>query len=208
MHASVAIPSTRRVAVRRAVALECAVTSNLWDECVPLLASDLSPFGMFVDSGLALDVGEEVVLSFRPPGWPGYGWPVTALAEVVRVSLGRRKSDSRPAGMGLRFTELEELERERMGALLQGLPPPLPRPRPEPEEDAVMVVDGVRFELVAEGELLSATRPSIEVVQSVSPRVVSRAKHRANKRLLRPSRRPVPTSCVSSARPPRLRLVG
>ncbi|MFI5307214.1 MAG: hypothetical protein ACHQ53_07680 [Polyangiales bacterium] len=203
MSASIAPQSSRRCAVRRAVRVECAVTSDLWDESVPLLATNLSPFGLWIDAGLALDVGEEVLVRFSPPGWPSWGWPVTALARVERVSLARRRNDHPVAGMGLSFIDLDAEERDRMAAALRGMPPPFPRPRPA--DDAVLIVDGIRFELCAEGELLGGGRPRVELPRPVAARSPLHAKHRARARALRPQR--IRTPIAARRRPPALRLV-
>jgi hypothetical protein len=203
MSTSAALQSSRRCAVRRAVRFECSVTSDLWDQCVPLVATNLSPFGLWLDSKLTLDVGEEVLLNFNPPGWPVWGWPVTAMAKVVRVSLARRRNDHPTPGMGLSFLDLDLEQQERMSATLRGLPPPLPRPRPA--DEAVLIVDGLRFELCAEGELLSVGRPRVQAAEPATARAPLRAKHRARARALRPQRmRPI--AVAKKRRPRALRL--
>jgi hypothetical protein len=195
---STATVSSRRNALRRAVRMECTVLSTLWDDTAPLMATDLSPFGLWLGTGLALDVGEEVVLSFRPPGWPEWGWPVTVLAEVARVNLPRRRGDRGASGMGLRFVDLDGEERERMMHLLHGLPPPLPPPRQLP--DALMLVDGIELELTAEAPLLTAGRPLVPQIALPAQHTVARSKHRSRRRAVR-AQRPQP------ARRPHLRLV-
>lgn len=126
------MPPSRRHSVRRAVDLPCAVRSELWSGPLPLSARDLSPDGLWLSSPLALDPGSQLVLAFRPPRWPLGRWPVLALGEVVRADLRRRRSDAGAPGMGVRFIDIADADRDRMHATLRGLPPPLPR-RPRPE---------------------------------------------------------------------------
>src|SRR5262245_20290159 len=97
-------PPSRRHTVRRAVDLACMARGDLWNGRLRFQARDLSPDGLWLATPFALDPGSELVLSFRPPRWPVGCFPVIAVGEVVRVDLRRRRSDSRPAGLGLRFT--------------------------------------------------------------------------------------------------------
>jgi PilZ domain len=217
MFPSIASVGSRRSALRRAVRMECQVLSALWDEIAPLMATNLSPYGLWLDSGLALDEGDEVVVSFRPPGWPDHGWPVTVMAEVVRVQLSRRQADSGPAGMGLRFIDLDPQEGARMSGLLRGLPPPLPPPRAAAE--AVLQVDGFELEWRAEGPLLHAVRaPKAPLATATRPPRASaapiaqrlRVRAHAVRRRFRP-RLPLPAPAPAVAATPRkarLRLVG
>jgi hypothetical protein len=153
-------PSRRR-ALRRAVSLECAVLSTDWSDVAPLIAADLSPFGMWLDTELLLEPGSELVVSFRPPRWPVWGAEITVLAEVVRVGLPRRRGDSGNPGMGLRFVDLDPQHAERMTGCLLGMPPTLPAvraQRAERSEEQLVLEDGTSFELRAEAELLTAGR--------------------------------------------------
>ena len=94
-----------------------------WDEPVGLSARDLSPGGMFVATDLPLEKGAELVLSFRVPECPR---EITVFGRVVRVCLPRRRTDSEPAGMGIRFLDITPLERIYVRGALRGVPPPLP----------------------------------------------------------------------------------
>jgi hypothetical protein len=165
------LPS-RRHAIRRAVHVECAIRSPLWDGSALYLATDLSPFGLWLSSPLALEAGESLTLSFRPPRWPEWAWPVTATGEVVRASVPRRRSDCAPAGMGVRFTEIDPGVAAHVAMVLRGLPPPLPvfsvsdaevelAAAPLPET-ALLVeeLEVALIELHAEAPLLTAGRPS------------------------------------------------
>lgn len=161
MPESVTTSPSRRRALRRAVSLECAVLSADWSDVAPLVAADLSPFGMWLDTELLLDPGSELVISFRPPRWPTWGSAITVLAEVVRVGLPRRRGDCGNAGMGLRFLDLDPEHAERMNGCLHGIPPTLPGVRAQRAErsDVHLVLDdGTSLELCAEAELLTAGR--------------------------------------------------
>jgi hypothetical protein len=143
------------------VAIECAVLSTDWMDVAALVAADLSPLGMWLDSDLPLEAGSEVVVSFTPPRWPVWGAPVTVLAEVVRVGLPRRRADCGSAGMGLRFLDLDPQHAARLALCLRGMPPMLPSlraQRAERSEEQLVLGDGTRFELRAEAPLLSIGR--------------------------------------------------
>ncbi len=121
-----------RRSLRRAVELECALQSDLWDGLIALSASDLSNEGVWLDTPYALEPGEELVLSFVPPG-ARQGEQVWAVAEVARVGLWRRRLDPWPAGMGLVFQYLSDVDRRFLARSLVGRPPRLPgRRRPPP----------------------------------------------------------------------------
>jgi len=121
---------SRRRSLRRAVTLPCALQSNYWDGSVSLSMSDLSEEGLWIDTSLALEPGEEIVLAFQPPGRRTA--ELWALAEVARVGMWRRADDVWPAGMGLLFTYVSNLDRRMLSHALQGRPPRLPARRPPP----------------------------------------------------------------------------
>ena len=121
------LPGSRR-ALRRAVHLDCDVVSPWWDEPVPHRATDLSPYGIWVESQFPLSLGDVAVLTFRPPRWRERA-EVIVFGAVRRVELRRRASDPRASGMGIEFLDLDDEEAEQLTRTLVGLPPPLPRPR-------------------------------------------------------------------------------
>jgi hypothetical protein len=121
----------RRRSLRRALSLECALQSELWDGLVSFGATDVSEEGLWVDTPYALDLGEELVLSFLPPGAPP-GQELWAVAEVARVGLWRRRSDPGPPGMGLAFRYVSAVDRRFLARALVGHPPRLPRRRGPP----------------------------------------------------------------------------
>jgi hypothetical protein len=186
--------------------MECSALSALWDDTAPMLATNLSPYGIWLGTTLALEVGEQMVLSFRPPHWPKSDEPMTVRAQVVRVRLPRRRADAGAAGMGLRFVDLDAGEHARIEDLLHGLPPPLPSCGEQPVEtrETQLLVDGVSFELCAQAPLLTfgRRRPAPPPPKTVEPRL----------RVKRPSRRRPRTSRHVArkimTRRPHLRLVG
>jgi PilZ domain len=169
--------SHRRRSLRRAVSLEASLLSDGWDGSVPFTATNLSPEGLWLETDLPLDLGEEVVVSFRPPTWSAEQ-PMRALARVTRVGLYRRKREHRRSGMGLRFVALDPIESAFLRSSLRGLPPPLPvrdarravieieRPSLDDSFGApdLTLADGRRFVFRAEGALLTAGRgPAPEI---------------------------------------------
>lgn len=117
-----------RRALRRAVTMNCSVMSRYWDGPVLHTASDLSPYGLWVDAMFPLDPGERLAVAFTPPRWR-VSPEIVVFAQVRRAVLGRRQRDDGAAGMGLEFLDLSRPERAALDALLKGLPPPLPRAR-------------------------------------------------------------------------------
>jgi hypothetical protein len=189
---------SRRRAVRRAVSLDCEIISDQWDEPASFHATDLSHLGLWVNTQLPLEVGEEVIVSLTPPRWPRKT-QLVALAMVARVGLYRRQCDFRESGMGMSFVDLETGEVPMLRDALRGMPPPLPRPvpvRPEvvvpetiepgrPSSDydpSLTLANGISIRFRAEGALLTSVPQ-----RSVSPlRLVCSNGRMANAIRLRP----------------------
>ena len=119
---------TRRRSLRRHVGVICSIASQLWDGTVEFAASDISHDGLWIDTPFPLELGDEVVLSFVPPG-AAYHDDVWAIAEVARVGLWDNSSVPWEAGMGLSFTYFSAIERRFLAQSLVGRPPRLPRKR-------------------------------------------------------------------------------
>jgi c-di-GMP-binding flagellar brake protein YcgR len=117
------VMKSHRRAVRRAVRLSCQVVSEEAFRLVGRRALDLSPAGMLLESDEELDLGEELLVSFRAPR---SGLFIDTRARVVRVVAGRRPGDHGRC-LGLRFEQLDPLMRSALSASLAGLPPPLPQ---------------------------------------------------------------------------------
>jgi Tfp pilus assembly protein PilZ len=113
-----------RFEIRKARRTDTEVISSLWDEPVPLLATDLSPAGLFIPSDILLEPGEIVVACFE---LPGHSEEFQLFGEVAWVSIPRRESDPvGSAGMGVRFVKTKPIERLVIRASVRRLPPPLP----------------------------------------------------------------------------------
>ena len=110
--------------------LDCEIMHSEADEPVTCRATDLSLYGMWLETSELVLPGDRVVLCFHPPDWPSPE-PITVFAEVTRVSIGRRHVDHGMTGMGVEFTDLSDAEKSALAACLRGLPPPLPRWRNE-----------------------------------------------------------------------------
>jgi len=84
---------------------------------------DLSPRGVLVSSAAMLKLGDEIFISFLPPG---DGRWMNAQAEVTRLIPGLRPWDPGPCA-GLVFTNLSAPKRGELLARLAGIPPTVPR---------------------------------------------------------------------------------
>jgi hypothetical protein len=112
-----------RRALRRAVEIPCELITRYLDEPLVYWATDLSPHGLWLDTGFPMEIGEVVVIGFEPAVW----WkarPLVLFAEVVRTTRGGS------AGMGLGFVDITDHEQRALRVWLRGRPPPLPRRRP------------------------------------------------------------------------------
>jgi len=112
------------------VELPCELISSYVDAPLLYWATDLSPFGIWLETPLPMQLGEQVVVCFEPPVW-WTGREITVFAEVARVTHGRQRAARRGepqqlSGMGLEFLDLSTHERRALTAWLRGRPPPLP----------------------------------------------------------------------------------
>jgi hypothetical protein len=108
-----ASPYARR-ASRRDVELSCDVICSDWDEPFTHSMNDLSAYGVWLRTSFPRQVGETVVLSFRPPKWGGQR-ELNVFARVARVKLARRGTTGRrTGGMGLVFTDLTGAEKRML----------------------------------------------------------------------------------------------
>lgn len=138
--------ASRRRSVRRAVAIETEITCGIWDGAVSLLATDLSPHGMWLETALPLDPGDEVSVRVSAPGFAAEA-PLCVTARVARVGLYRRRAERTKSGMGLAFAPLSPPDMARLVGHLRGLPPPMPRlaegAPPRPVADGGRAAHGV-----------------------------------------------------------------
>jgi len=111
----------QRRSCRRIVSFDCEIENDQWDGSVFLEAKDLSLRGVWVETLLPIEVGEKVVISLTPPGWPR-PVPLTTSAVVAHVEMPRRKTEFHAAGMDLVFTNLGNTERQLLEEVLRRLP--------------------------------------------------------------------------------------
>jgi hypothetical protein len=109
--------------VRRAVGLACTVVRERDFRVVAHQALDVSPDGMLVSTETPLEVGENMIVSFRATQ---LGLWFDTEASVARIVKGRRDGD-RGAGIGLSFSTLDRVKRLILRGHLRRIPPPLPR---------------------------------------------------------------------------------
>jgi PilZ domain len=109
-----------RRSMRRAVEVPCELVSHYADDAIMYRISDLSPYGVWIDTFMPLHPGAEVVVCFRPPFWRR---EIPSFARVARIVTGRLRRDRGPMGMGLELTDLSFDERMHIAASLRGIPP-------------------------------------------------------------------------------------
>jgi hypothetical protein len=114
-----------RRALRRAVQLPCELVSDHVDDPLLYWATDLTPYGIWLETRFPMALGEQVVLCFSPGIW----WEARDLmlfAEVTRVTHQRGVEER---GMGLEFLDITSHEQRALTAWLRNRPPPLPKRR-------------------------------------------------------------------------------
>lgn len=132
--ASMPVLLHKRFEVRKARLTPIVIASDLMPRPEVLVATEMSPRGLYIARDLLLPPGERVRVCFRL-GTPEL-WELDAV--VVHSMWQRRTGDVGASGLGLELLDPSPLERLKIRALLQKIPPPLPhscRPR-EPAADA------------------------------------------------------------------------
>jgi hypothetical protein len=109
--------------IRHALRLGCRVVEPRQFSLVADRMVDLSPEGALVRSDAGLEIGEEVVISFRATD---FGIWFDSVAEVTRVIHNRRPTDGGRC-FGLRFLTLPAVQRLILRGHLRRVPPPLPK---------------------------------------------------------------------------------
>lgn len=198
MLANASPQSYQRRSLRRAVSIDCEIESDLWDGQVPFRVTDLSDDGLWLRTGLSIECGEQLLVSFAPPRWPK-PQPLVALASVVRVAMPRRRSDGELSGMALQLLDLEPEDRQLLRSSLHGLPPRLrvekvrgAKPadsEPTPlcpmsyilsHESRFVLTDGTEIDLVAEAPLLTGGRAHDKArihVRAAETKLINRESH-------------------------------
>lgn len=107
---------------RRGVDIGCELVARSWDQPLPHRMTNVSAFGAWLQTSLPLEVGERVVVSFRPPRWRDRR-EITVFAEVTRNIKVRERNGVRRNGMGLEFIDMTAGERREMQYCLRAMPP-------------------------------------------------------------------------------------
>jgi hypothetical protein len=118
--------SVQRRAVRRAIRTECQAVALSEFRLLGRQLLDVSPQGLLVRCEYPARLGDDIVVSFRPPGADA-PW-LEAEAIVARLVHGYRAND-RGVCAGLSFTYIEKATRNELVARLAGYPPPIPQRR-------------------------------------------------------------------------------
>lgn len=113
----------QRREIRRAVRLMCRVVDEDAFKLIGDHALDVSPEGMLVRSDARIEVGADVIVSFRATD---FGIWFDTDASVARVIHGRRPGDSGRC-LGLNFKSLSSVHRLILRGHLRHVPPPLPK---------------------------------------------------------------------------------
>lgn len=122
MEIAMGSPESRRAA-RRAVDLSCEIIICRWDRPVRSRGTDLSPYGMWIETTVPLAVGEQVVVELSPPGRER---ALPLFARVMRIERDERDLVSGSIGVGLEFVNVTIWEQRILTGALRGLPPHLP----------------------------------------------------------------------------------
>ena len=133
------VPEGSRRGIRRSVKLDCELVSSREDEPLRFAMTDLSPFGMWVQTADPVRAGEQVVVCFEPRDVEPVADPtvlapwalgeIMVFAEVARVATSRRRVNEPGVGMGLEFLDLTGDEREAIDRWLRPRRAPIPRRR-------------------------------------------------------------------------------
>ena len=103
-----------RRAARRGVDVDCELMTSQQDSPIATRCTELSPYGMWLETGATADAGDEVVLCFVPPR-----------RDRELLVFGRVKRTSH-SGMAIEFESLDCFEQNSLADCLRGIPPRLP----------------------------------------------------------------------------------
>jgi hypothetical protein len=111
-------PEARRAA-RRAVNLSCEVITSAWDRPILSRCTDVSPYGMWVETSSPVALGDTVVVCFTPPKRRR---ELTLFGRVCRVDHREHGG----YGVGLEYDCVEWFEQKTLADSLRGIPPRFP----------------------------------------------------------------------------------
>ena len=112
----------KRFEVRKARLTPVVVSHDDWPWPEVLVASDVSPRGLFITGERRVREGEYLRLSYRL-GTDVFWEPEGV---VVHGLLRRRNVDARYSGLGVELVGVTPFERTKMRELLRKIPPPIP----------------------------------------------------------------------------------
>lgn len=108
-----------RRAARRGVDVACELMTSQQNSPITTRCTELSPYGMWLETGVAVDAGNEVVLCFVPPR-----------RDRELLVFGRVKRTTE-TGMAIEFESLDCFEEKTLADCLRGIPPRFPGQRPQ-----------------------------------------------------------------------------
>lgn len=111
-------PERERVAFRHRLNVPCEVVRERDFKLVALQTFDVSMTGMMVETLRDVSIGDEMIVTFRPPQSIRY---VDAQAIVSRVIAGNRRGDLGTA-VGLLFTEMDQASFVTLKTAMRRLP--------------------------------------------------------------------------------------
>jgi PilZ domain len=103
---------------RRAVDFACELVAAHWDRPVRARCTDVSPYGMWLETSLPVSAGDTVVISFTPPKRQ------REMMLFGTVCRSERSSDG--SGVGVEFASMEWFEQKTLADCLRGMPPRFP----------------------------------------------------------------------------------
>ncbi len=121
MNAMLDMPPVREV--RRTARISCQVVRLRDFRLVADQILDISEHGMLVGPADPVLTGDEVIISFQPPGLLDY---IDAEAVVARIVHGRRPGETRRE-LGLELSYADRFTRKLLKAFSRRLPPVPPR---------------------------------------------------------------------------------
>lgn len=152
------LSTSSRRAVRRDVRTRCQAVGLSRFRLLGEQVLDLSPRGMLVACDTGVELGEDVLVSFRAPGQDRL-W-MDAEAQIARVVNGYRPGD-RGYCIGLDFTYLERVDRNELLTRLVGVPPPVPQRRLRGARDRRRGPGSVRIDAIVSIGAIARARAMI-----------------------------------------------
>ena len=131
----VEVSTNERHTLRRGVSMDIELIASRWDQPRLHRVLDLSESGLRIAAGTRLPIGEDVVVSFTPPGW----WIFGEITLFARVKQETARKEGAAATMGMEFIDLPKGLEVEMKRSLRGLPPPVPTERARTRRELVWV---------------------------------------------------------------------